>query len=196
MNSAPTRKWRTVDIIVAAILAVAFGVVFWAWAFVWNGVEAAFGFYPPLKALIYGLWMMPAVVAALIIRKPGAAVFTETLAATISALLGSFWGIAALWQGIAEGIGGELPFMLGRYRRFGLTTAIIAGASAGLVATVWDCIVYYPTYAFAGYQLPYVLIGVASCAVIGGVGSWSLARAMAGTGALDAFPAGRNRQVV
>ena len=32
-TSRPTRNatWRTVDIVVAAVIAVAFGVVFWAW---------------------------------------------------------------------------------------------------------------------------------------------------------------------
>jgi energy-coupling factor transport system substrate-specific component len=189
-------RWRTIDIVIAAVLAIAFGVVFWAWAFVWNGVQAAFGFFPPLAALVYGLWMMPAVLAPLIIRKPGAALFTEGLAATVSALLGSFWGIVVVWQGLAEGLGGELPFLAGRYRRFGLPLAITSGALAGLVATIWDCVAYYPTNDFMNFQMPYVVIGVASCALVGGVGSFYLAKALAATGALDRFAAGRDRTLV
>lgn len=195
-NNPSARTWRTVDIVVAAVLAIAFGVVFWAWAFVWNGVEAALGFFPPLKALVYGLWMMPAVIAPFIIRKPGAALFTEGLAATVSALLGSYWGIAVIWQGLAQGAGGELPFLATRYRRFGAPVAVLAGAASGLVATGWDCVVYYPDFDFTSYQLPYVVIGVLSCAVIGGLGSVGLARAMARTGVLDRFAIGRDRTLV
>ncbi|MGH8880482.1 MAG: ECF transporter S component, partial [Stackebrandtia sp.] len=153
-------------------------------------------FYPPLSALVYGLWMMPAVAAALIIRKPGAAVFTEALASTVSALLGSFWGIAAVWQGLAEGFGGELPFLLTGYRRFGLPTAIASGTTAGLVATVWDCVVSYPTLDFTSFQLPYVIIGTLSCTVVGGIGSAYLTKALAGTGVLDRFASGRGRALV
>ena len=35
--------WRTVDIVVAAVIAVAFGVVFWAWNLVWAAWAPLFG---------------------------------------------------------------------------------------------------------------------------------------------------------
>lgn len=193
MSKANPFTWRTIDILVAATLAVAFGVVFWAWAFVWEGIEAALIFYPPLKAVIYGLWLMPAVLAPLIIRKPGAALFTEGFAATVSALLGSFWGIAVVWQGLAQGLAGELAFAAGRYRRFGLPMALLAGALTGLTASIWDCVVYYRTLSIWAYQVPYILIGTISCVVIAGVGSYFLTKALANTGALDRFGPGRER---
>lgn len=196
MNTS-ARRWRTVDIVIAAVLAVAFGVIFWFWDYiVWNGAEAFLAFYPPLKAVVYGMWMMPAVIAPLILRKPGAAIFTEGLAATVSALMGAYWGIATIWQGLAQGAGGELPFFASRYTHFGPTIAMIAGATSGLVATVWDAAVYYPTLDFLSFQLPYVLIGVFSSLLIAGIGSTYLTRALAKTGVLDRFPAGRERSRV
>ncbi|GAA4900032.1 energy-coupling factor transport system substrate-specific component [Stackebrandtia albiflava] len=189
-------RWRTVDIVVAAVLAVAFGVVFWAWGFVWESIEVALAFYPPLKALVYGLWLMPAVLAPLILRKPGAAVFTEGLAATISALLGAFWGLATVWQGLAQGLAGEVAFLAGGYRRWNLVTALFGGLLTGLTATIWDCVVYYPTLSFTAFQLPFVLIGTASCVLIAGLGSHLLTSALANTGVLDRFGAGRDRMAV
>ncbi len=194
-TSVPTR-WRTIDILVAAVLAVAFGVVFWAWAFVWEGIQAALVFYPPLKAVIYGLWLMPAVLAPLIIRKPGAALFTEGFAATVSALLGSFWGVIVVWQGLAQGMAGELAFAAGKYRRFGLPFALLGGVLTGLTAAIWDCVVYYPTLSLWAYQVPYVLIGTASCTLIAGIGSHYLTKALATTGVLDRFGPGRERGLV
>ncbi|TMG62871.1 MAG: hypothetical protein E6H87_03580, partial [Chloroflexi bacterium] len=35
-------SWRTVDIVVAAAIAIAFGVVFWAWNQVWAAATPAF----------------------------------------------------------------------------------------------------------------------------------------------------------
>src|SRR5207247_11293147 len=82
-------QWRTVDIVVAAAIAVAFGVVFWVWNQVWAAATPAFTAVPPAQNIIYGVWLVPAVLAGLIIRKPGAALFTELVAASVSAVRGS-----------------------------------------------------------------------------------------------------------
>src|SRR5690349_22584668 len=118
-SSASIVRWRTVDIVVTAVLGVAFGVVFWAWNLVWSATGAAFTAFPPGQALIYGVWLAPAVVAPLIVRKPGAALFAELIASIVSALLGTSWGAQVIWYGVLEGLAGELGFALFLYRRFG-----------------------------------------------------------------------------
>jgi len=88
--SAPDTHWRTRDIVIAAVIGVAFGVVFWAWGVVWNGPLAVLGAMAlPVRDLGYAVWLIPAVLAPLIIRKPGAALFAEMVAAGLSALLGT-----------------------------------------------------------------------------------------------------------
>ena len=62
-------RWRTIDIVIASIIAVAFGVIFWAWNLLWNGPADAIPL--PGRAVIYGMWLVPAVLGALIVRKPG-----------------------------------------------------------------------------------------------------------------------------
>src|SRR4051794_28719595 len=42
--------WRVVDIVVASVLGVAGGLVFWAWGAVWPPVSDALAFFPPLSA--------------------------------------------------------------------------------------------------------------------------------------------------
>ena len=185
--------WRTLDIVTCAVLAVAFGVVFWAWNFVWAGLEPALAFLLPLKGILYGVWLIPAVLAPLIVRKIGAGVFTEALAATISALMGSAWGFLVIYQGIVQGLGGELVFAAGRYRRFGAGIAVAAGAGACFTATVWDLFAYYSKLGFWSYQVPYVAFAMVSGAVVAGLGSKALVKAMLPTGVLDRFPAGRER---
>ncbi|GAB3229388.1 ECF transporter S component [Glycomyces halotolerans] len=191
---AASTRWRTIDIVTCAVLAVAFGVVFWAWGFVWSGLEPVLAFYPPLKAVLNGVWLIPAVLAPLIVRRAGAAVFTETLAAIFSALLGSFWGVLVVYQGLLQGLGGELAFAGTRYRRFGTATALVGGALAAVALALFDIRNYYQATDFWAFQVPYFLISILSGAVIAGLGSRALVKAMLPTGVLDRFPAGRDRQ--
>jgi energy-coupling factor transport system substrate-specific component len=189
-------RWRTVDIVVAAIIAVAFGVVFWAWNLLWNGPADAIPL--PGRAFMYGVWLVPAVLGGLIIRKPGAAFFTETVAALVSIALGSAWGWTLAIQGPVEALAAELAFALFAYRAFNIVVASLAGALGGLGATVYDIFVWYPASAYdtASMRLPYVGIAVVSSLVVAGIGGYVLTRALAQTGALDRFPSGRARVAI
>jgi energy-coupling factor transport system substrate-specific component len=185
-------RWRTVDIVVTAVLGVAFGVVFWAWNLVWAATGTAFTAFPPAQALMYGVWLLPAVVAPLIVRKPGAAIFAETVAAIVSALLGAQWGAQVVLYGLLEGLAGELGYAVFRYRRFGWPQALLSAVLAGAMAAVLDLVYWYPLWT-AGWKLTYVLVVVASTVVICGIGGMALVRALARTGALSSFAAGRTR---
>jgi energy-coupling factor transport system substrate-specific component len=189
-------RWRTIDIVIAAIIAVTFGVIFWAWNIVWGATEGAFAFFPPAQTLLYGVWLIPAVLAGLIIRKPGAALFTETVAATVSALLGASWGATVIPQGLVQGLGAELAFAILLYRQWRLSAAVLAGALTGLSAAVFDFFVWNAAYDLWDYRIPYALLTVVSSTVVAGVGSWALVRALAPTGVLDRFAAGRERALV
>ena len=190
--AAVGNRWRTVDIVVTAVLGVAFGVVFWAWNLLWAATGAAFTAFPPAQAVMYGVWLLPAVVAPLIVRKPGAAIFAETIAAIVSALLGAQWGAQVVIYGLIQGLAGELGFAIFRYRRFGWVQALLAAVLAGLAAAVLDLVYYYPLWT-AGWKLTYVLVVVASTVVVCGIGGTALVRALARTGALSSFAAGRRR---
>ncbi|MFC6021803.1 ECF transporter S component [Plantactinospora solaniradicis] len=196
MKQSSNTRWRTVDIVVASVIAVAFGVIFWAWNMVWSATEGAFTFFPPAQAVIYGVWLLPGVLGGLVIRKPGAALYCEFVAAFVSVLLGSQWGTVAIMQGLAQGLGAEAAFLAVRYRSFRLPVAVGSGTLAGLVAALFDQWRYYSELDFDSFRLPVFLITVVSAAVIAGAGSWVLTRALAQTGVLDRFPAGRERTAV
>src|SRR6476469_6915382 len=129
--AAAGTRWRTVDIVVTAVLGVAFGVVFWAWNLLWAATGTAFSAFPPAQALLYGVWLMPAVLAPLVVRKPGAGLFAELIAAVVSALLGSAWGSIVLLYGLLQGAAGEAGYAAFRYRRFDWPAAMLSAALAG-----------------------------------------------------------------
>jgi energy-coupling factor transport system permease protein len=191
-----TNRWRTVDIVVAAVLGVAFGVVFWAWNLVSEVASTPLDFFPPIKGLLNGVFLMPGVVAGLLVRKPGAAVFASTLAAAVSLLLGSPYGGIIVVYGLVQGLGGELGFLLTRYRTFGWGTALLAAVTAGLSTAILDLSLYYPVsgeYPLWAFTLPYTAFTVLSSVLLAGVLGLLLVRALARTGALSSFAAGRRR---
>lgn len=187
------RTWRTVDIVVAAVIAVAFGVVFWAWNLVWAATGPFFGFLPPAQNLLYGVWLVPAVLGALVIRKPGAALFTELVAASVSALLGSQWGLDTLFSGAIQGGAAELIFALFRYRSWTAAVATVAAVATAVGAWLHDMPLYYPEAGIAAW-LVFLAFMVASAAAIAGYGSWLLMRALAQAGVLGAFPSGADHR--
>jgi len=187
-------RWRTIDVVVASVIAVAGGVVFWAWDQLWYATDAAFAAFPPGHAVLYGIWLAPGVLGALIIRKPGAALYTELVASIIEALLGSSWGISVVVYGIFEGLAPELVFLVLTYRSWRLPVSVVAGAVAGLAAGFLDLVYYYGAWR-TDWKVTYVAVVVASSAIMAGVGSWWLVRALARTGVLQPFASGRRKPV-
>ncbi len=188
-------RWRTVDIVVASSMAAALGVVFWAWSHLWNSVQPAFVGFPPAQAFMYGVWLLPAVLGALVIRKPGAAIYTELVAAVVSALLGTAWGLSVIVYGLLQGAAAELVFAFLAYASWRITTAVAAGAAAGAAAALLDIVFYYPKWSGV-WQLAYAGLVSVSAAVIAGAGAYLLMQALAKTGVLAPFPSGRDQVAV
>ncbi|WP_427005790.1 ECF transporter S component [Pseudarthrobacter sp. H2] len=183
-------NWRVVDIVVAALIAVAGGVIFWAWSQGANLISAPVNaIYPPLTGLYAGGWLIPAVLGMLIIRKPGAALFCETVAATGELIMGSQYGTTVLISGVLQGLGAELVFAAILYKKFNLPVSLLAGAGAGLFGALNDSFAPWGwniAYA-AGDKLAYILFMAISGAVIAGALSWLATRGLAKTGVLSSF---------
>lgn len=184
-------QWRVVDIVVLAVLAAACGVIFWAWSNLFYPlITSAAVAYPPASGLMMGGWLLAGTLGGLIIRKPGAALVCELLAAVFQALLGTHFGMLVLVSGLIQGLGAELMFAVTGYRRFGPLVATAAGALAGLFGSVSECIIYYYEWPLA-HQSVYVVFATASGAVIAGALMWALTRSLRSTGVLSALSSGR-----
>ena len=192
LATRPLMGWRGVDLITAAMLAVAFGVIFWGFdTFIYPILSTAATGFPPAGELMLGVWLVPAVVGALVIRRPGAALFTELVAANVELFLGNKWGAAVLLSGVLQGLGVELALALFRHRRFGVVVAVIGGVLSAVFEIVfyeWQS--YVAEYSTA-WKVIYLGAGMVSGAIIAGVGGWALVRGLARTGALNAFPPGQ-----
>ncbi|MFN0280597.1 MAG: ECF transporter S component [Kineosporiaceae bacterium] len=193
--AAARSAWRVVHIVVASVLGVAGGFFLWGVAVVWEPLTKPLSFYPPAAALAVGLFLVPGVLGGLVVRKPGAAVYTELVAALLEALLGNQWGFSTVYYGLVEGLGAEVVLAVLLYRTFGVVAALGAGAGAGVAAGVLDSFVYFPSFSAASKAV-YIGFAAASGAVVAGLGAWALTRALATSGALAPLASGRTRELV
>ena len=191
LMSSKKVSWRAIDIVTAAVLGVALGFVFFAWNLIYQPLTAPLeALVPGLGALLYGVWLLAATMAAAIIRKPGAALFAELVAASVSALLGASWGILTLESALVQGLGAEIVLLVFAYRIFKPWVIVLAGAGAGLAMGINDIFIWYPG-AKAEFIAIYVGSALISGAVIAGLGGWLLAKAIAQTGVLSRFQIGQ-----
>lgn len=193
--TANRSSWRVVDIVTAAVLGTVFGLVF----FLWNQVGyAAFSaldaLTPGVGGVVSGVWLMAGPVGALIIRKPGAAIFVETLAAVVSMGLGSQWGPEALVAGLIQGAGAEIAFALFRYMKYTPGVAALAGGLAGVGAMLLEGVTSGNFAKSLLFNVTYWSATIASGIIIAGIGSYYLVVALAKAGALGRFAAGAELQ--
>jgi energy-coupling factor transport system permease protein len=178
-------RWRTRDILVAAVIGAAFGVFMAALNAVYAGLGAGAG--SPWLLLYFG-WLLPAVLAPVIVRKPGAGLFAEMVAASVSVLVVSQWGPDALVSGFLQGMGAEAVFALFRYRRFDVPVVALAGSASAALAFVHDTVLYYQGVAPELLALSFVLMVVSAAAVMPLV-TFAIVRGLREAGVLRGFPA-------
>jgi energy-coupling factor transport system substrate-specific component len=176
--------WTTRDLVVAAALAVAVGVVFWGWGLLWSSVFQVIPF--PFSYALVGVWMIGGLLVPYVIRRPGAALLGELVAAFVSMALGNQWGVLTMVSGLVQGVGAEMVFGAGRWRDFRGAYLYGAAALAGALSILLDTFLYsyYAAYSWASIGLAAILCVIGSV-LLGGVLSQLLGEALAKTGVLS-----------
>ena len=191
-STAPSLRWRVIDIVTAAVLGVACGLVFVVWNQVGNAaLEGLKAITPGLDGLATGVWLLGGTLGGYGIRKARAAIFVELMAATVSMALGSQWAVETIYSGLAQGLGAEIVFALLAYRRFNAAIVGVAGAVSFAFEWVLELFLYGHLAKGMLYNAIYLVCGMASGIVLAGLLAWALTNALAKTGALDRFASGR-----
>ena len=132
MNEKKEYGWKLKEIILVAMICIVFGVVYLGGVYLASFLSTLLtpvGLAPLANEIVFGIWFMAAILAAYILQKPGVCIVAEVLAALIEVLLGNMYGPMVIVAGIVQGVGGEIVFALGRYRKF--NTKMIYLAAAG-----------------------------------------------------------------
>lgn len=122
-----TESWKLKDVLLIAISAVLFGVVYLGCTYA-GGV--LFGILTPMGMgflgyePFYGIYFMAGAFGVYVMRKPGSGLIAELLAAVLECLYGNYFGPIIILSGLVQGFGFELIIALKRYRKFDRMTMI------------------------------------------------------------------------
>ena len=191
-SSATSWSWTLREILIVAVLGAAFGVLYLAWVQVWLIAQAIFG--PVTMDVVMGFWFIVSIIAAKIIRKPGAALLSELLTAVVQILLGSPAGLLLLVTGLVQGAGAEAVFAATRWRNYRLPVLIAAGIGAAVFSFVYTWIRFDYGALAPGLLVAMFVLRCLSGALLGGLAGHLIAEALYRTGVLSGLAMDRDRR--
>lgn len=173
-------SYSTRDIVIVAVIAAIAGVVNTGTGNLWYLANSSMG--PLGGALLQGAFMWAYILAMWLVRKPGVALAVGVIETAAEILMGNPAGIGTLGWGVTQGLAVEAVMALGNYSRYGLWTAVMAGAASSQFGTVWTAIFYGWDPSTARDVWLAVPINLVSGAILSGVIGYLLAMGLKQTG--------------
>lgn len=173
------------EIVLTLVLAVALGVAFWGWTFVYE-IAKPFLKVLGLSYLVAGFWLFASVFLALIIRKPGIALVASLMAAFVESLL-THWGLMSLAWGFVQGLGAEIIFFIFAYKKWDYKIIMLASGFSAVFSYALDY--FYYDYKSLSYRLIGLQLGsyILSSFIFAGLFSILISRRLLRLGLLDQF---------
>lgn len=183
-------KWKLREIVVMSVLSVVFAVIYLAFFQVGSMLKVFMG--PMGYEVIFGIWFIVSIIAAYIIRKPGAAFLSETVAAVIEVLIGNVTGPTLIIAGMIQGLGAEAVFAAARWRNYSLWLLMAAGMGSSLFSFAWGYFISGFSALSPGYvTLMFVTRLVSGALLAGMLGKWFADRLLK-TGVLKGYAIARD----
>lgn len=193
-SAARRPRIRLADLVLLVVLGTVFGFLYWALVQGWIVLQIALGPAGDLaQHLLLGGWLLVAPIAIAIISRPLVGVAAELIASVIEVVfLGSPVGPLLFLAAALQGIGSELPFALGRYRRYGWVRFAVSGLLGAAFVFVFSA------FRFGWFEQDILLLRVVlqlvSGVLLGGLAAKVIVDALLRTGVLDGFAIGRARR--
>lgn len=188
-----TRGWTLREILIVAVLGAVFGVLYLAWVQVWLIAQAIFG--AVTMDVVMGFWFIVSIIAAAIIRKPGAALLSEVLAALVQVLLGSPAGLLLLVTGLVQGAGAEAVFAATRWKNYRLPVLMLAGVGAAIASFIYTWIRFDYGALAPGLLVTMFVLRCLSGAILGGLAGHFVVEALYRTGVLSGLKIDHERRL-
>jgi energy-coupling factor transport system substrate-specific component len=176
-------SWTLREILIVAAIGATFGFLYLGWVQVWLIGQALFG--PVTMDVVMGFWFIASIIAAAIIRKPGAALLAEVLAALVEVMLGSPAGLLLILSGFIQGAGAEAVFAVTRWRDYRLPVLMAAGVGSAVFSFVYTWIRFDYGALAPGLVLAMFVLRCLSGALLGGLAGHWVTVALYRTGVLS-----------
>ncbi|MCQ2436929.1 MAG: ECF transporter S component [Clostridia bacterium] len=194
-----TKAWKLKDILLIAVCAVLFGVVYLGCT---NAGTVLYGLLSPagMGSLgyepFYGIYFMAGAFAIFVMRKPGTGLVAEVLAAIIECLLGNMFGPKIILSGIVQGLGFELIIAITRYKKFDFLTMSLGAVLCSVLTLIYNLFVSgYSKIAFPVLALMLV-VRLVSAVIFDGIITPILGNALAKAGVLKGYAVAGNTKAL
>lgn len=184
------KSWKLKEVVLMSVFAVVFAVVYLLFVQVGNIWAGVIG--PIAYEWMFGIWFIVSIISAYIIRKPGAALLSETMAAMIEVMIGNAVGPRLILSGLVQGLGAEAAFAATGYKRYDWWVLCLAGVGSAVFSFAYGFLV--SGYAALDPSLLALMftLRVISGAVIAGLGGKYLSDGLLATGALRGYAISRD----
>lgn len=179
------KSWKLKEVVLMSVFAVVFAIVYLLFMQVgniWSGVIGPIAF-----EWIFGIWFIVSIICAYIIRKPGAAVLSETMAAAIEVMIGNAVGPRLIISGIVQGLGAEAAFAATGYKRYDWWVLCLAGIGAAVFSFAYGFLVSGYSALDPSFLMLMFGLRTLSGAIIAGIGGKYLSDGLLTTGALRGY---------
>lgn len=173
------------EVVLTTVVAVALGVAFWGWTFVYEIAKPLLKIYG-LSYLTAGFWIFASVFLSQIVRKPGIAIIASIIAAFVESLL-THWGLMSVVWGVVQGLGAEIIFLAFAYKKWDLKVLVLAALLSAFFSYALDFALYdYGNLNFS-FNLIQLFSFLFSAALLAGWLSTVISRRLVRLGLLDQF---------
>lgn len=169
------------DVLITVVIGLVFAVIYSVWGAVYTALQPL-GLH--LNELVYGMWFIAAVVAYLIIRKPGVALLAEFAAGAGETIVLLQFDTVLIVYALLQGLACEVIFLLVRYQSASMLTAVTAGVAAGLITIPIDWYYGYLGHLETWNVILLFSLRLLSAALIAGVLAHLIYQALSKTGVI------------
>lgn len=169
------------DVLITVVIALVFAALYSLWDGVYTVLQPL-GLH--INELVYGMWFIAAIVAYLIIRKPGVALLAEFAAASGETIVLLQFDIVLIMYGLLQGLACEIIFLLYRYNSTKLYVAVLAGVAAALSTIPLDWYYGYLGHLETWNLMLMLIFRIISGAMVAGWLGHKLYEGVRGTGVL------------
>lgn len=179
-----SRGLKLSDILVTVLIAVVFAIIYNVWHFVYDFSKIS-GLH--VEEIVYGMWFMAAVVAYLIIPKPGIAILAEFAAGAGETIVMGRFDVPTMIYGLLQGIACEVIFLIFRYKSRSAAVAMLAGLMAAIITLPLD-FAYGYLNELSGWNLTlYIVFRLIGGLLVAGLLSYYIVKALDQTGVTKLF---------
>ncbi len=179
------KSWKLKEVVLMSVFSVVFAVVYLLFVHVGNIWSGFIG--PIAYEWIFGIWFIVSIICMYIIRKPGAAVLSETITAAIEVMIGNAVGPRLILSGLIQGLGAEAAFAATGYKRFNWWVLVLAGIGSAVFSFAYGFFVSGYAALSPSYLALMLGLRVMSGAIIAGFGGKWVSDGLLATGTLRGY---------